>query len=155
LIAELRCSESVKIESRTLRGVKMDRSNNSLSHHTSARNRNRLQLRRWLFVGLLFGVALAVMALSPFRFLTRSSAQQPASELKQAKIPKNMDVRVNGSGAAAQLARASSPAIVRRAQTQLLAVNKGLSRLKATVPNADARLSPMTGAVESCAAPTP
>ncbi len=124
----------------------MDRSNTSLPHRTSARNRNRSHLRRWLFVGLLFGVALAVMALSPFRLLTGSSAQQPES--KQAKIPKNMDVRVNGSGAAAQLARAGSPAIVRRAQTQLLAVHKGLSRLKATVPTADARLSPMTGAVE-------
>ncbi|HEV7474712.1 MAG TPA: M36 family metallopeptidase [Pyrinomonadaceae bacterium] len=98
---------------------------------------------------VLLGVAIAAMALSPTRFLVRSSAQpQDQAGSKQATLHKNFDVRVNGTGPTARLARIGTPAIAGRAQAHWLAVQKGVARLKAKVPTADARLSPMTGAVE-------
>ncbi|MGB9178887.1 MAG: M36 family metallopeptidase, partial [Pyrinomonadaceae bacterium] len=60
----------------------------------------------------------------------------------------NFDVRVNGQSELSKVARAGNAAIVRQAKTQGATIQRGLSRLKASVPDAEATLSPITGAVE-------
>ncbi len=74
------------------------------------------------------------------------SAQTDESGKKRAYT--NIDIRVNGRAALPKVARTSPAASVKLAQTQAVAIQKGLARLKADVPGLEAKISPLTGAVE-------
>ena len=108
-----------------------------------------------LFVFGLF-VVMAMLMASPALWTTHSAgnmgrgkvgSEQDSDAPKSRRIA-NLDVRVNGTGKLAELARAGSPAIAKRGKAQSLAIEKGLSSLNAVISGAKARLSPLTGAVE-------
>jgi uncharacterized repeat protein (TIGR01451 family) len=73
-------------------------------------------------------------------------AQSDTSTKK--RVYGNIDIRVNGQSQIPKVTKTNSASIVRQAQSQALAIQKGLSRLKANVPSLEAKISPLTGAVE-------
>jgi subtilisin-like proprotein convertase family protein len=77
----------------------------------------------------------------------RPTQRKPATQGKRVVYP-NIDVRVNERGTLAELVASNAPAVTKRAQLQAQTIQAEVSRLRATVPGLDARLSPLTGAVE-------
>ena len=60
----------------------------------------------------------------------------------------NLDIRVNEPSTLSQMIAANSAAIVKQVQARKQAVEQGLSRLRTNSRGVEARLSPLTGAVE-------
>ena len=64
------------------------------------------------------------------------------------KVYPNIDVRVNEQSSIAPLVAANAPAISKQVQAQAQAIQRGVAALKPLSPGVEARLSPLTGAVE-------
>ncbi len=73
--------------------------------------------------------------------------RKPTVQGKAAHYP-NMDVRVNERATLAQLVASKTAVNAKRAQAQAQSIQGEVARLKAAVPGLDAKLSPLTGAVE-------
>jgi subtilisin-like proprotein convertase family protein len=89
--------------------------------------------------------AFLSVGLLPQEAFAQFSAATAASGSKSVPAA-NMDIRVNGQGPTAALAR--SAAVSQRAQTQTAGIARGVARLRAKVPSLEARVSSETGAIE-------
>jgi subtilisin-like proprotein convertase family protein len=78
----------------------------------------------------------------------KSEAIEPRGETVRRNTYPNLDVRVGGQDRLSRIAGARSQTVSDRARAQAAAIQKGLARLRASVPSAEAELSPITGAVE-------
>lgn len=135
----------------------------SLKAHTSSR-------ARLYFGGALFVIIAALMAAPTLRTTHGASAQkkgrviidrppvdEPVGPGKtiNPRLPANrvvvypsIDVRVNGRTTLSQMIGANAPAIATRAQSQVTVIQRELARIRAGLPGVDAKMSPLTGAVE-------
>lgn len=124
-----------------------------------------------LFIGgALFVIMAALMSAPTLRTIHGAPAQKkgrviidrvpPAEPVGPGKtiVPRlpanrvivypNLDVRVNERGTLSRMIGTNAPTIERRAQSQATAIQTELSRLRAGLPGVDAKMSPLTGAVE-------
>ena len=97
---------------------------------------------RSLFFALCASLALGIIPQTTFAQLTAANAASTSKTV----APANMDIRVNGQGPTAALARSASVSV--RAQTQTAGIGRGVARLQAKVPSLEARVSSETGAIE-------
>ena len=74
-----------------------------------------------------------------------AQALRPGAQTKSL-APANMDIRINGQGPTAALARSAGASL--RAQTQATGIARGVARLRSRVPTLEARVSEETGAIE-------
>jgi uncharacterized repeat protein (TIGR01451 family) len=79
---------------------------------------------------------------------TSALSQDQTTDPGQGKPLGNLDIRLSQPTMVSKLTQKSASSIAQQARTQALDIEKGISRLRATVPGLDARVSPLTGAVE-------
>jgi subtilisin-like proprotein convertase family protein len=109
---------------------------------------------------LIAGIAVGAQALrSPAKFLDTTVKDDESSAFSPIRAGKkrfvNIDVRVNTQGNIAKVIESNALAggsgladISKTAGDQTAAIEKGLARLKPSVPDAEASISPLTGGVE-------
>lgn len=73
---------------------------------------------------------------------------QLGDERGKAKQYPNLDIRVNQPNELSKMIGKKSAEMAKQVQSRRLAIDQALARLRATSPGAQARLSPLTGAVE-------
>lgn len=108
----------------------------------------RSAIRRWFLMGLLISLAIAVIAFSPSRLTWTSAKQQIATGSEKATKYPNLDVRVNAQNKVLKLVGKNRSAIMNRSLSNQGSLQKGLANLKSTNPDAEAKVSPLTGAAE-------
>jgi len=104
-----------------------------------------------IFIALLAGTPILRSAYSANESVAKRSmggAATQGDEAGKKKAYRNIDIRVNGRGELPKVAGNSAAASIKRAQTQAAAIQKGVARLKAIVPGVEAKISPLTGALE-------
>jgi subtilisin-like proprotein convertase family protein len=74
--------------------------------------------------------------------------RKQAPEASKAVRYPNLDIRVNERGSLAQVIGSRAAAVPKRTQLQVQAIRSEVARLRTNLPGVDARISPLTGAVE-------
>jgi hypothetical protein len=99
-------------------------------------------------IGLIVLTAV-LFCLGVFKWQEARRANAVAAQATKAGKLLNYDIRVTGKGALAEMIRTRQSTVAAQVQTQRQAVAQGLQRLRERVPSAEAKLSPLTGAVET------
>lgn len=124
-----------------------------------------------LFFGAAFFVIIAALLAAPMLSTTHGASAQkkgkviidrtpdevsvvrgktiaPRVPASRTVVYPNLDVRVSERGTLAQMIGTNAPAVTSRAQAQATTIQKELARLRAGLPGVDAKISPLTVAVE-------
>lgn len=128
-----------------------------------SRYRHLLRWRNFCLVST-FLFAVAILLGSPFYSVVQSAGNDKAQASRRSAFSVNapyaqdragkpvrypqIDVRVNRKDVLSRLTQKRLALVARQAQTQAAEFQEALSRLKARVPSVDAKISPLTGAVE-------
>jgi subtilisin-like proprotein convertase family protein len=108
----------------------------------------RITTRRWFLMGILFSLAIAVIAFSPSRLTWTSARQQNVVGSEKPKNYPNLDVRVNAQNKVLKLVGRNRAVIMNRTLANQATLQKGVASLKAAKPDAEAKVSALTGAAE-------
>jgi uncharacterized repeat protein (TIGR01451 family) len=111
----------------------------------STLGRKRSPLRK---LGLIV-LATILLGCGLFKWQETRRANAVAAQAVKAKRLPNLDIRVTDKAALAEYVRTRQSVVAAQVRSQAQAVAQGLTQLRARVPSAEAKLSPLTGAVET------